>query len=396
MSKRTYVSLFSGAGVGCYGFKENGFECVATNERLESRMNIQRYNEKCKYPSGYICGDICNPVIKAKIFDEIGFWKKHESIDGIDVLMATPPCQGMSTVNYKKNDEQTRNSLVVEAIRMVKQVCPKVFIFENVRAFMKTVCTDIDGRDKPIKEAIFDNLSNEYNIEYRVLNFCDYGVPSSRPRTLVIGVSKSFENISPSVLFPARRAQITLRQAIGDLRSLEFCETDENDVLHFARPFPEYMLEWIKDLKEGESAFKNPPETRPYKLTENGREELKSSHINNKFRRLFWDKPGACVHTRNDILGSQDTIHPSDNRVLSIRELMRIMSIPDSFKWTALLPNSVNRTEFLAANELNIRRCIGEAVPTAVISAIAENLKGILLSVAAAPLKENALYEVKK
>ncbi|MCM1277227.1 MAG: DNA cytosine methyltransferase, partial [Lachnospiraceae bacterium] len=169
-----------------------------------------------------------------------------------------------------------------------------------------------------------------------------------------------------------------------------------NDVLHFARPFPEYMLEWIKDLKEGESAFKNPPETRPYKLTENGREELKSSHINNKFRRLFWDKPGACVHTRNDILGSQDTIHPSDNRVLSIRELMRIMSIPDSFKWTALLPNSVNRTEFLAANELNIRRCIGEAVPTAVISAIAENLKGILLSVAAAPLKENALYEVKK
>ena len=37
----TYISLFSGAGVGCYGFKMNGFECIATNELLTKRLNIQ-------------------------------------------------------------------------------------------------------------------------------------------------------------------------------------------------------------------------------------------------------------------------------------------------------------------------------------------------------------------
>ena len=58
MNNKTYISLFSSAGIGCYGFKLNGFECIATNELLNSRMNIQKANNKCKYDSGYIVGDI--------------------------------------------------------------------------------------------------------------------------------------------------------------------------------------------------------------------------------------------------------------------------------------------------------------------------------------------------
>ena len=42
---RTYISLFSSAGVGCYGFKENGFECIATSELIKSRIDIQKYNK---------------------------------------------------------------------------------------------------------------------------------------------------------------------------------------------------------------------------------------------------------------------------------------------------------------------------------------------------------------
>lgn len=63
-SQRTYISLFSSAGVGCYGFKLEGFECVATNELIERRLNIQKSNKKCKYPSGYICGDITKEETK--------------------------------------------------------------------------------------------------------------------------------------------------------------------------------------------------------------------------------------------------------------------------------------------------------------------------------------------
>ena len=42
---RTYISLFSSAGVGCYGFKENGFECIATSELIKSRIDIQKFNK---------------------------------------------------------------------------------------------------------------------------------------------------------------------------------------------------------------------------------------------------------------------------------------------------------------------------------------------------------------
>lgn len=95
--KPTYISLFSSAGVGCYGFKTNGFECVATNELLEKRLKIQKYNQKCRFDSGYIAGDITLPETQAKLFAEIRRWNTE-----IDVVIATPPCQGMSVANHKK------------------------------------------------------------------------------------------------------------------------------------------------------------------------------------------------------------------------------------------------------------------------------------------------------
>ena len=50
----TYISLFSCAGVGCFGLKKAGFECVATNELIERRLDVQKFNHKCKLESGYI------------------------------------------------------------------------------------------------------------------------------------------------------------------------------------------------------------------------------------------------------------------------------------------------------------------------------------------------------
>ena len=161
---KTYISLFSSAGVGCYGFKEEGFYCIATVELLERRLKIQSYNHKCAYKSGYICGDMTLQETKDKVFNELTLWKSALNVTDLDVLIATPPCQGMSVANHKKKDELKRNSLVVESIKMTQQIKPKFFIYENVRAFLSSVCTDIDGQDKSIKEAINSNLSGIYNI----------------------------------------------------------------------------------------------------------------------------------------------------------------------------------------------------------------------------------------
>ena len=199
MSKLTYISLFSSAGVGCYGFKQAGFECVATNELISRRLDIQRFNNKCKYDSGYICGDITKDETKEILYSQIELWKKKEKISKVDVVIATPPCQGMSVANHKKtNTEIIRNSLVIESIKIIKEINPRFFVFENVPAFMKTICTDIDGVDKTIAEAIENNLGQKYSYTHRIINFKNYGACSSRQRTLVIGVSKEYaDEISP-------------------------------------------------------------------------------------------------------------------------------------------------------------------------------------------------------
>ena len=378
-NKKTYITLFSSAGVGCYGFKLNGFDCIATNELLDVRLSVQKANHKCKYETGYIGGDITSEEIHAKLFNEIEMWKEKEGLKQVDVVFATPPCQGMSTANYKKADnEQIRNSLVVQAIKLVSQIQPKIFIFENVRAFMKTICTDTDGNDKPISESIYSNLADRYNIFHRVINFKDYGVPSSRPRTIVIGTSKEFLNLSPLSLFPSRHKEIKLREAIGDLAPLDYGQRDKEDFLHFARQFPIEQLEWIKNTKEGQSSFDQPLEFQPGHYDKHGNKVVnKGAYMGNKYRRLTWDKVCSCIHTRNDVLSSQDTIHPSDNRVLSIRELMRVMTIPTTFHWTDY-DDSVtidNADDYLKANELNIRRCIGEAVPTQIMRSVSSKVK---------------------
>jgi len=372
--KRTYISLFSSAGVGCFGFKKEGFECIATNELLERRLNIQKINHKCKYDHGYIGGDITLESTQQQVLDEIDFWKKHEGINGVDVLMATPPCQGMSSANYKKGDEIDRNSLVVEAIHLVKKIKPRIFVFENVRAFLTTMCIDKNDDVLPIKECIIKNLGDQYNLFYKVVNFMEYGIPSSRPRTLVIGTSKEEQNFSPLNLFPLKAKKVkTVRDVIGDLSSLNYGERDDNDIYHSFRVYPEYMREWIHDLKEGETAFKNSPDKVPYKLVDGKRQILKSGFMGNKFCRMYWDRPAPCITTRNDQLASQSTIHPSDDRVLSIRELMRVMSIPEDFKWV-----EIETKEKVDNAETLIRQSIGEAVPTGIILQIAKNINEML------------------
>ena len=384
--KLTYISLFSSAGVGCYGFKMEGFECIATNELIERRLNIQKVNNKCKYDSGYICGDITLESTKKLLFDEINKWKKSKEIEDVDVLIATPPCQGMSVANLKKNNEINRNSLVVESIKLIKEIKPNYFIFENVAAFLKTACIDIDENVKSIEEAIEYNLEKDYVIMSKIINFKDYGSNSSRTRTIVIGVNRKLEeDISPIDLFPKRKQEKSLRNVIGNLKRLEVMgEIDDNDIYHFFRIYPEYMRKWIHDLKEGESAFDNEDDNKKPHTIIDGKIKINVQKTGDKYKRQFWDKVAPCIHTRNDLLASQNTIHPSDDRVFSIRELMRIMTIPDTFKWTSIDEKELNKLnyedkrKFLKKEEINIRQSIGEAVPTEIFRNIAHNIKNSL------------------
>lgn len=245
--------------MGCYGFLEEGFECVATNETLEKRLNIQRINRKCKLDESYISGDIKKPETKEKILKRIGFYSKNFGNDRIDLVVATPPCQGMSVANHKKkNDEVKRNSLVIESVDLIKQIKPRFFILENVPSFYKTGCIDKNDNFLEIGSMIEQNLSGDYMLYDEIINFKNFGANSSRTRTLVIGVCKEFKDFTSALeFFPDFKQEKTLKEVIGSLKPLAWGEYDSADFYHSFRTYPKHMQEWIKDLKEGQSAFEN-------------------------------------------------------------------------------------------------------------------------------------------
>lgn len=382
-STNTYVSLFSSGGLGCFGFKQAGFECVATAELIERRMNVQRANEVCKNEAGYVVGDLKDPKVRARVISNVANFKFSHPNEDLTAVIATPPCQGMSVANHKKTStEIIRNSLVVESIKLISELRPKYFILENVRSFLKAQCVDIDDNSKSISEAINSNLGVTYNIAAKTLNLKDFGSPSSRTRTIVIGVRRDIADVSPNEMFPSSSKPKTVRQLIGSLPPLQnMDDISEKDHLHHFRPYKAHMRQWIHGLLPGESAFDNiEPENRPHRVID-GLYVANQRKNGDKYRRVKWESIPPCVHTRNDILSSQSTVHPVDDRVFSIRELMLFMGVPKNFKWdVSETPNMRSssyeeKIRFLREHDTNIRQCLGEGVPTPVFNRIAANIR---------------------
>ena len=382
MKLLNYISLFSSAGVGCYGFNQENFKCIATCEIDPKRIEIQKNNQICQNPEQYITGDIQETQIQDRIFNNVRVYKEKNNIKDLTLLIATPPCQGISVANHKKKNELNRNSLIVESFKITKKIKPKFFIYENVQSFLKTLCTDIDGELIQIQDAMNKNLLQDYFISSKVVNLKNYGSNSSRTRTIVIGVRRD-QKINPERLFPEITKPKIIKELIKKFEKLDKFGEISKDIYHSFRPYDKKMLPWIEKLKEGESAFDNKDNFRkPHQIIDN-KIIINQKKNGDKYKRNYLNQVAPCIHTRNDILASQNTIHPKENRVFSIRELMQFMSIPNDFKWSDIKEETLNsltledKKKFLKKNELNIRRCIGEAVPTKVFNNIAKKIKDL-------------------
>ncbi|MGL5521688.1 MAG: DNA cytosine methyltransferase [Metamycoplasmataceae bacterium] len=260
---------------------------------------------------------------------------------------------------------------------------PNICIFENVSSFLKTICTGLNGDNHTINEELDIQLSEKYHLLKKVVNLKNYGCNSSRLRTIVIGVKKEYLNvITPFEIFPQFSNELSLSDVIGNLKPLtKMGQIDNNNYLHYFKPYLEYKRDWIKVLKEGQSAMDNPMNLRPYYFDKNGNKSLIKNLFGDKFKRQHWTKVGPCIHTVSDCLNSQNTIHPKDDRVFSIAELMKLMSIPSSFKWNNHIKENTDiqeKIEWISKNDSMIRKVIGEAVPTEVFYRMAKNIKNIL------------------
>lgn len=247
---------------------------------------------------------------------------------------------------------------------------PLAFIVENVPAFITTDCTGLDGTNRPIGREIDRVLSGRYTISSATVNLNRHGSPSSRTRSLTFGTRKD-TGVDPGALAPPTTSTPTLRELIGHLPSLtEFGETAPGDMLHGFRRYSPRMRDWIAGMPEGACAFDNDdPLRRPHQVID-GEVVPNKRSASDKYTRMVWDKPAPCVHTRNDTLSSQNTIHPADDRVLSIREVMILMGLDDGYHWIDPELTGDAAATMLRRYEKTIRTCLGEAVPVPVMYAI--------------------------
>ena len=332
------ASMFSSAGIAETYFKKAGIDIVVASELLPKRGEF--YSKM--YPtSKMIVGDIRET--KDKFIDSID--------DDVEFLIATPPCQGLSTLGMNKHLTQMqsdlRNYLVFDIMDVIDKKDFNYILIENVPRFLTMYFPYKDGF-KTLEEILIDKYSKKYNIEVKVLNAKDYGVPQSRPRAIVKMYKKGLKWGWPKV-----QKEITLREAIGDLPSLESGETS-NIKYHNAKVHNDREIECMRHTAEGCSAMVN---DIYYPKKEDG-SRVKGFH--NTYKRMKWDAPAPARTMNNGNIGSHNNVHPgrknpdgtySDARVLTLRELFIVSSLPA--EWN--IPDGFTDTF--------IRHIIGEAIP---------------------------------
>ncbi len=372
------VSLFANIGIGEAYLKSIGFNVIVANELEPKRANIY----KQIYPDTEV---VCGDIRERKVIDEI---IKLSAGQKVDVVMATPPCQGMSTAG-KQTKYDERNNLFLYAVSIIQILKPKYFLIENVPGFLTT---SIIYNNVPclIPNVIKDLLGSSYHLSFNNVDSYLYGVPQYRNRMILLGTKKRVRRIWE---MPKTDDHVmTLRDAIGHLPILDpyVYDIPEAEAMSI---FPEYKKRADEALKispwhvpprhilrqvitmqhtpTGCSAFDN----EKYKPRKKNGEIVKGFH--NTYSRQNWDTPAYTIAMSNNQISTQNSVHPgrfigkdcngediySDPRVFTIYELMRIMSIPEDWP----IPLTVSKQY--------LRHIIGEGVPSLLIKKIFSQIK---------------------
>ena len=379
MKKRHKIlSLFANIGVAEALLDERYYAVSVANELIKRRADLY----KKIYPkTKMVCGDITNHDVYETII-------KESKKAGVDIILATPPCQGMSTVGQQIEDDE-RNYLTLPVIQSIKDLSPKYVAIENVPNFINTTIL-VDGTRQHLVDIIKSELQSQYKISVHIINTADYSVPQSRERMIIL-MSRCDTNNNWTIP-PQEHVLKTMEDAIGWIPAIDPFVKDLT-IEDFQRLFPLFeerkekalaISRWnippvhvyrqvraMQYTPTGKSAFDNSPEHRPRK--EDG-SFVKGYH--NTYSRQRWDTPAFTITMDNRKISSQGNVHPgrymgkdengedlySDARTLTLYELMRIMSLPDNWP----LPKDTN--------EAFVRRIIGEGIPPLFVKKLFDNI----------------------
>lgn len=331
------VDLFSGAGGLSLGARRSGIDVLVAVEQNNDAAQTYRLN----HPDTLVINSDIREVHTRDFFIQSPF-----------IVFGGPPCQGFSISNMKtRNLKNPSNFLFEEFIRVIKDLSPEWFLFENVEGLLQ-----FDGGS--VYNAIIQQLEGlGYSVISRVLLASNYGVPQKRSRLFIVGNKDGQSFIFPDI----KEHQVTVWDAIGDLPDLE------NGAMYEELPYKEEYASaspYAKEMREGSTMSTQNYVTRNaeyiidrYKYISQGQnwsaipDHLMTSYTNRSnchsglFRRLHENQPSVIISNyRKSML-----IHPREDRGLSVREAARLQSFPDSYRFAGKL--------------MSIQQQIGNAVP---------------------------------
>ena len=358
------VDLFAGVGGLSFGFsKLNDFEVVAANEILKPMAQAYRLN----HPKIEMFeGDI-------KHFGKIALKSKlGKATPQVDIVVGGPPCQAYSTVGKRLLDDP-RGVLFQEYFRILQELKPKVFIFENVKGLISMNSGELIHSIV----SLFETLG--YRVQFQLLNSANFGVPQLRERVIIVGTKPEvkFDFPKESHRDPEGRATLlnstllpwrTLGDAIGDLpliesgeESFDYNSSPQNDFQRLMRRnAPRFLMDHnapthnpqlialMNALPEGGSPRDVPENLRP------------TSGFPNTYSRLWWHRPSKTVTRNLGTPSSSRCIHPYCARGLTTREGARIQCFPDNYHF------------YGSRTDKNLQ--IGNAVPTILSQALAKQM----------------------
>lgn len=359
--KINIVSLFSGGGGLDLGFLSEGYNIIWAIDNNKNAVETYKKN----IGNHIVCADI-NKIDISKI-------------PNADVVLGGPPCQSFSLAG-NRNTEDERGQLVWKYIHIIKQVNPKAFVFENVTGLLSAKNSQGKKIIELLKKA-FKNIG--YTVEQQVMNAADYGIPQRRKRVIIVGLkNKKFIFPKPTHSEDAihLKRYVSVEDALGDLPNpiddengtvgynispqneyQKYVRCDVKITEHFYPKMSELDEFIIKHVKPGGNYKDIPSNVNSIRIQ---RLQKTGGHTT-CYGRLSPDKPSYTINTYFNRPNVGCNIHYKANRLITVREALRLQSFPDNYV-------------IISSSKQGRNLIVGNAVPPMLAAIIAKELKKYL------------------
>ena len=338
------ISLFSGAGGLDIGFEDAGFNIVFANEIDKNAAETWRVNRP---------GSAA--MHEGDLLDYVDLLSEYK---GVDVVFGGPPCQGFSVAG-KMNPDDPRSKLIWSFLEVVKQVQPRAFVIENVRALARL------SRWREVRDSIVSHASDLcYSCEFEVYSASDYGVPQSRERVVFFGVKKEhgnarqfFDLMEQKKSEPKRLKEVLLSAGkYGTEQNPQTCTSHVSLAKHPVlrkSPYAGMLVNGAGRPMNLEGAAHTLPASMGGNKTpiidERALQEGGENWFETYHRRLI---AGETAPTSENV--------PDTLRRLTVKEAALLQTFPDGYKFMG--PKTAQYKQIGNAVACNFARAIGESV----------------------------------